>query len=118
LHEHPFDPSALLRQVAALARHRATARGLGFTLELHPRLPAPVFGDVERHRQVVLKLHDDAVRSTPAGSGTLAAMLVAEDAAGWRLEVSVTHTGIGLPAEDRARLCPASAPLRQTEGIE
>ena len=104
LRETAFDPAATLREAAAPAAARAAARGLGFRLELDPALPAEALGDADRLRQVLAKLLDNAVKFTSSGSIALTARVLAEDAAGWRLGLAVTDTGIGIPAEARDRL--------------
>ncbi len=104
LRETAFDLAGTLREVAAPAALRAAARGLGFTLDLDPALPAQAFGDADRLRQVLVKLLDNAVKFTSAGDIALAATVLAEDTAGWRLGIAVTDTGIGIPAETHGRL--------------
>ncbi|MDN3564697.1 PAS-domain containing protein [Paeniroseomonas aquatica] len=104
LRETAFDPAATLRELAGPAAARAAARGLRFTLELDPALPAEAFGDAGRLRQVLVKLLDNAVKFTAAGGIGLSATVLAETASGWRLDIAVADTGIGIPAEARERL--------------
>ena len=112
LQEAAFDPAATLRDAAAPAAARAAAHGLGFRLELDAALPAQALGDADRLRQVLAKLLDNAVKFTSRGGITLTARVLAADAAGWRLGLAVTDTGIGIPAEVRARLF---APFAQAD---
>ena len=112
LQEAAFDPTAPLREAAAPAAARAAARGLGFRVELDAALPAAALGDADRLRQVLAKLLDNAVKFTSSGGITLTARILAEDAAGWRLGIAVTDTGIGIPAEVRDRLF---APFTQAD---
>ena len=78
--------------------------GSASELELDPALPAEALGDADRLRQVLAKLLDNAVKFTSSGSIALTARVLAEDAAGSRLGLAVTDTGIGIPAEARDRL--------------
>ncbi|TCZ64368.1 PAS-domain containing protein [Roseicella aquatilis] len=104
LREEGFDPRAMLGSLAGLVGPRAQAKGLAFTLQLDPSLPAAARGDQERLRQALLKLLDNAVKFTEAGSITLSARMLAADRSGWRLGISVADTGIGIPPEAQARL--------------
>ncbi|RYJ00026.1 MAG: PAS domain-containing protein [Acetobacteraceae bacterium] len=112
LRETAFDPAVALREVAAPAAARAAARGLDFRLALDAALPAAALGDADRLRQVLVKLLDNAVKFTSSGGITLGARIMAEDAGGWRLGITVTDTGIGIPAEARDRLF---APFTQAD---
>ncbi|MGH7435574.1 MAG: ATP-binding protein [Polyangiaceae bacterium] len=99
-----------------------TARKKGVTLELKVGEGlAPLRGDPERLRQVFLNLTENALKFTPAGgSVTLSAKMTAgdvddDDDAGLallaptrqRVEVSVSDTGIGIPAKEREKVFDA-----------
>jgi signal transduction histidine kinase len=91
-----FAPSTMLEGAAALILPQAEAQGLGFDVCLDPALPALALGDEERLRQVVVKLLENAVKFTWAGSVKLSADLLAEDDMGWLLGIAVTDTGVGI----------------------
>jgi signal transduction histidine kinase len=91
-----FAPRTMLEGAAALVLPRAEAQGLGFDVSLDEALPALALGDEERLRQVVVKLLENAVKFTWAGSVQLSADLLAEDDMGWRLGIAVTDTGVGI----------------------
>ncbi|WP_165838776.1 PAS-domain containing protein [Roseicella frigidaeris] len=104
LREAVFDPCAMLADMARLTAARARAKQLDFTLLLAAGLPQAALGDEERLRQVLHKLLDNAVKFTETGRITLEAAVLAEDAKGWRLGITVTDTGIGIAPETEAWL--------------
>ena len=104
LREAVFDPCATLADMARPTAARARAKQLDFTLLLAPGLPQAALGDEERLRQVLHKLLDNAVKFTETGRITLEAAVLAEDAKGWRLGITVTDTGIGIAPDTEAWL--------------
>ncbi|WP_431271283.1 PAS-domain containing protein [Dankookia sp. P2] len=109
LREAAFDPHATLAAMAGQVAPRARAKGLEFVLELDPALPRAALGDEDRLRQVLLKLLDNAVKSTPSGRITLGAVAApeppgAQAEGGWRLAITIADTGIGITPEAGARL--------------
>lgn len=95
----PFDPAALLREVAALDAGLAEAKGLALTVEIDGVVPHWVSGDVIRVKQILLNLTGNAVKFTDVGSVCL--MLAWRDAA---LVYKVRDSGPGLAESDRNRL--------------
>jgi two-component system phosphate regulon sensor histidine kinase PhoR len=80
-------------------RPQAEGAGLDLTLRLPPGLPR-VLADVERAQKVVTNLVHNAVKFTlPGGS-----IVVAAEAAGAEVIVSVRDTGVGIPAENLPRI--------------
>lgn len=93
----PMDLCATLRDVIRIWEEQARAKGLGFTLHLS-RAPQWIVGDAARLRQIVFNLLSNAVKFTEKGSITVRALDEGEGAAR-RLKISVTDTGIGIPAD-------------------
>ena len=94
----PFDPGAVLREVEALWGPHAASRGLVLRIETPPDLPASVLGDAMRLRQVLFNLVSNAIKFTAAGIVRVRAGVAIEGGVA-ALEVTVTDTGIGIPAE-------------------
>jgi len=67
----PFHLPQLLADIAAALAPRAEAKGLTFTLDPTPDLPAMVIGDAQKLRQVLDNLLSNAVKFTAAGGVTL-----------------------------------------------
>ena len=85
---------------ATLSRAEPTLRGLAGARDISFRLKAPktlpcVLADPERLREVVLNLVDNAVKYTPSG-GTVE---VVAETVGDRVEIRVSDTGVGIPAD-------------------
>ena len=119
LHVEPVACAPLLDEVAQTLRPAAQAKGL--RLEVMPVDPAlSVFTDRRALHQVLINLANNAVKFTVEGVITLASERVAEGARE-AVELSVSDTGIGISAEDRARLFQAftqvgQGPARKAEG--
>lgn len=107
-HEVIFSPAAVARSVVELYEGRAQEKGLNLGVHLDPGLPATVFGDAIRVRQVLTALVDNAVKFTDRGE--VMVRVVAEARAGEPasdrvvLRFSVADTGIGLDPRARDEL--------------
>lgn len=95
----PFDPRALLEDIAQLARGQAHAKGLRFDVDLPAELPHRMIGDALRIRQVLLNLTNNAFKFTERGSVTLRARRTENG-----LRISVIDTGPGIPDASQTRL--------------
>ncbi|GAA4712266.1 hypothetical protein GCM10023349_34110 [Nocardioides conyzicola] len=111
-----FDPVRLVDEVAMLVAESAGAQDLGLVVTCSPALPHRLRGDPARLRQVLLNLASNAVKFTESGQVTISARPTARttlwdgtgvpagDADTMTVRFEVTDTGIGIDAEDRARL--------------
>ncbi len=99
-----FDPRGVVRDVVAIVKESAAAKGLGLDVDLDPDLPPAVLGDPARLRQVLLNLAANAVKFTPEGQVLL--RLSGEPLHDGRLELwcCVDDSGIGISAEAQAQL--------------
>ena len=95
----PFDPRQLLDDVEQLEQGLARSRGLRFDLDVADDLPAPLFGDALRIKQVLLNLANNALKFTERGGVTLCARRTSDG-----LLISVRDTGPGIPEASQARL--------------
>ena len=93
--------AALLRETELLMGPRAREKGLAFTLDAVLPLPAVLQADYVRVKQILLNFCSNAVKFTASGSVTLQARA---DPQTQTLELAVIDTGIGLTAEQCARL--------------
>lgn len=94
--ENRVDIGEIVKQCATMVATRASQGEIDLKIDLAGNLPA-VRGDYRRLLQILLNLITNAVKFTPAkGSITVKAAL--EDDGG--LSLSVTDTGIGIPAKD------------------
>ncbi|WP_229726924.1 sensor histidine kinase [Sphingomonas alpina] len=88
-----LDLKATLRDVARLWEEQAKGRGIGFTLDLDAA-PNWIEGDAARLRQIVFNLLSNALKFTESGAVTVRAA-----ATGATLAITVSDTGIGVPAD-------------------
>jgi signal transduction histidine kinase/AmiR/NasT family two-component response regulator len=100
----PFDPRATLQEAVVLLQVRAQAKQLALDFEAAEPLPAALVGDASRLRQVLFNLVGNALKFTEQGGVTVRAG--GREQAGGRFELTVTvsDTGIGIPAEVLPRL--------------
>jgi len=100
----PFDLLEMLRGVSAVVAVEARRRGLLINTHVTARTKLRLRGDARHLREVLLKLLDNAIKFTPAGSVTLAAD--GQDIGGgqMRLRLEVMDTGIGIAPEARERI--------------
>jgi signal transduction histidine kinase/DNA-binding NarL/FixJ family response regulator len=99
-----FSPAALADAVAAIIGSSAKNKGLTVKVELDPKLPSALSGDVARIRQVLLNLASNAVKFTERGGLTLAVACSSRDDGRATVEWRVTDTGIGIPPDRVGRL--------------
>ncbi len=102
VHREPIALHELLASVHALFHASMHAKGLTTTLEIHPRVPHTILGDALCLRQVLMNLIGNAVKFTSAGSVVVRADVIPGATA--TLVIEIIDTGIGISAEDQARL--------------
>ena len=101
LDPHPFDPEALVVGALDLVVAAAERKGLYLNSVFNGALPAAVFADSARVRQVLLNLLTNAIKFTEAGGVTVTTGYLAEDD---RLHIAVTDSGVGIPEDQHGRL--------------
>lgn len=90
------DFARLVRAEAKSFREAATEQGLGFHLDVPDT--APVCGQAEMLREVVVNLLDNAVKYTPEGR-----IEVAAQRSDGTVVLTVKDTGVGMDAEERGQ---------------
>jgi PAS domain S-box-containing protein len=100
LNHVPFNLSQVVTGVAEAFAYRAAEKGLELSCAAEAAGAADtVCGDPHRLRQVLVNLVGNAVKFTERGRVEIAVRLEEETAAGARYCVSVSDTGVGIPAE-------------------
>jgi two-component system, sensor histidine kinase and response regulator len=94
-----FDVRDTLEDAIRAVALRAQEKGLELACHIHTGVPAVVFGDPGRLRQVVINLVGNAVKFTEHGEVLLDVEPEASEDARVRLGFAVSDTGIGIPAE-------------------
>jgi PAS domain S-box-containing protein len=97
----PFALGGFVEQVVELLGPRAQAKGLEICGYVDERLPARVIGDAERLRQVLFNLVGNAIKFTERGGVSI---IVEPGSAPSEIAIAVRDTGIGIAAENQARI--------------
>lgn len=104
----PFDLRSMAEEVAQLLSPRAKDKNIELIVRYSPQLPCRYVGDSGRLRQVLLNLVGNAIKFTSKGhvlvsvegaEDELAAMAGGGGAEARKLHISVSDTGIGIPAD-------------------
>lgn len=95
------DIFAIFAEFRQLMKVRARDKNLRFDVEFEGDIPRTIRTDRKLLRQVLLNLAGNAIKFTEKGGVRI---VVSCDAAGERLRVSVTDTGIGIASEDVERI--------------
>ena len=99
----PLSLRQLVDETTGIVAIQAAAKGLELRVELDPRTPELISGDIARLRQVLINFLSNAVKFTPEGSVTVKSRWRGRKTAG-RLRVEVVDTGPGLAPAQVARL--------------
>jgi PAS domain S-box-containing protein len=99
-----FDLDEVLDRLATVVGLKAEEKGVELVYALPPRLPRRLVGDPMRLGQVLLNLASNAVKFTARGEVVVSVTQAAREKNEVRLVFEVRDTGIGLRAEEIARL--------------
>jgi two-component system sensor histidine kinase BarA len=99
-----FDLRGCIDEAVAFMAPQAHAKGLELVAMIYNDLPERLVGDPSRIRQILTNLVSNAVKFTAEGEIVVRAMLVDQDDASCRLEISISDTGIGITPAARAGL--------------
>ncbi len=96
----PFDLKSVVHDVADILKPKAAEQGLQLMVQYPAGLATRFVGDADRIRQVLTNLAANAVKFTMQGSVTIAVSRIdAGSGDRARVKISVTDTGIGIPAD-------------------
>ncbi len=104
LADEPFDMHESVRSVVKLLRLRALAKELSLTYEIDTDLPAHIFGDCVRFRQILTNLIANAIKFTAGGGVHVRLKRGSEET---RLRCEVIDSGIGVEESVRERIFEA-----------
>ncbi len=93
-----------IESVIMIVESQAASKGIGLVCDIHPDVPRPVRGDPGRLQQVLLNLIGNAIKFTESGRVLVRVSRDAEDERRAVTRVSVTDTGVGIPAERLDRM--------------
>jgi signal transduction histidine kinase len=98
------SPRQIVDEVATLSQVRAAAKGLKLSAQFEGSIPETIHTDPTRLRQILFNLVGNAVKFTEIGAVHLVARCLVDDELDARLQVDVVDTGIGMTADQVARL--------------
>ncbi len=98
------SPASVLREVASLMHVRAEAKGISLHVHCESPIPRQIDSDPTRLRQILINLVGNAIKFTEIGEVRVAVCLVKPAVGGPLLQFRVTDTGIGMTADDQAKL--------------
>ncbi len=95
-----YEVKNLLREVSNIIRVRCEDKGLTFDIQNNPTIPARLYGDDVRIRQILINLLNNALKYTDKGGVTL--LVESKEISENQIELvfSVKDTGIGIKEED------------------
>lgn len=104
LEEHPFDLVSCIKEVFNLFTVEVNKKNLELVYFLDDHMPAVLFGDMARLRQVLINLVSNAVKFTDQGGVYLFASVRERNENQLTLEFSIKDTGIGIDPAKAERL--------------
>jgi signal transduction histidine kinase/CheY-like chemotaxis protein len=110
LDDRELDPAALVREVAELEEPLAGRKGLAIAVDIADGVPASVWGDPLRIKQILLNLANNAIKFTETGGVTIELSRIG----GNQLRFRVRDTGPGMTEDMCARLFNR---FEQAEGV-
>jgi CheY-like chemotaxis protein/HPt (histidine-containing phosphotransfer) domain-containing protein len=107
LEYQPFDLRASIEDALDLLAAKAAEKKLDLAYQMDDGIPAHLFGDVTRLRQILVNLLSNGIKFTHEGEVVVQVKLLVSPGSGneeWHLHLSVRDTGIGIPVDRLARL--------------
>jgi two-component system sensor histidine kinase RpfC len=100
----PFSLRDFLRRLRTLLHPLAAAKNLRFSIDADESVPDALIGDSAHLLQILLNLVGNAIKFTEHGSVALRVEPIGEKGGRRRLRFSIRDTGLGIPADQRARI--------------
>ncbi len=101
LDPQPFDLPEIMKNVAAMFKIPAHAKGVEVFWSFDKRVPAQVWGDGNRLRQILVNLAGNAMKFTERGRIDIVVECIKETEQGVLATFAVRDTGIGIPEARR-----------------
>ena len=102
-----FNLRQIISDIVILHSLKAEQQGVELRQTIDEKLPAYIMGDPTRMRQVIVNLVSNALKFTREGEVAIAVEVLSADSQSVQLKISVTDTGIGIPAEAQENLFKA-----------
>ena len=102
-----YNPGDMLSEIVAMLWIRAKDKGLDFHVNVAPDIPAELYGDEVRIKQILINVINNAIKYTKEGSVTLSVQCGERVGENLNVVYSVTDTGIGIKKESIPHLFSA-----------
>ncbi|RZI43816.1 response regulator [Herbaspirillum sp. HC18] len=102
-----FSLHDVLSNVSTVTSQRAAEKGLRYEFDIAEDVPTQLAGDPLRLGQVLINLISNAIKFTPQGQVQMRCRVAARDERSVELCFEVEDTGIGMSAEQQAKLFQA-----------
>ena len=99
LEEKGFDLSSVLKDVTDNLAIKASDKGLQFVFDFGAEVPVSLVGDLERLRQILTNLGENAVKFTEEGGVSIRVAVEEEKDSTIVLHFMVLDTGVGIPPD-------------------
>ena len=99
-----FSPKHVTEEAVELFAEPAANKGIELVLDVEPEVPHNAIGDPGRLRQVLINLVGNAIKFTDSGEVVVRVRRNESPGPGVQLQFEVADTGIGLSAEEQARV--------------
>jgi two-component system, sensor histidine kinase and response regulator len=99
-----FSPKHVMEEAVELFAEAAANKGIELVLDVGDQVPESAIGDPGRLRQVLINLVANAIKFTDTGEVVVRARRHDSSGPGTLIRFEVSDTGIGLTAEEQARV--------------
>lgn len=115
-----YDLASLINDLINMVRPKVDEKHLKFEVSVNPEIPALLFGDERRIKQIALNILNNAVKYTEKGFVRFKVDFEKQDNENIVLKISVSDTGIGIKPENLEKICSPYARFDQQKnaGIE
>ncbi|MCQ2520067.1 MAG: ATP-binding protein [Lachnospiraceae bacterium] len=102
--EDSYELGKLIKDVVDLVDIKAGDKGLELIVKAEEKLPSVLYGDVNRIRQVIVNILNNAVKYTHEGNVELSISSKAIDEENIELIIAVSDTGVGIKKDDLEKM--------------
>lgn len=95
-----YDVGAMLSDIVNMIWVRAKEKGIEFHIDVDQTMPARLYGDEVRIKQILINILNNAVKYTSEGSVSLSIQCKRLESGSVEIVYSVTDTGIGIKKEN------------------
>ena len=94
-----IDLKILVKEIADIMGYQAKSKGLDFIVDYPETVPDQVTSDSRAIKQILLNLLSNAIKFTEVGEISLQVSCIKKTANAAMLQIAVTDSGIGIPAD-------------------